>query len=115
MTRPKPSASRMAQAMTANPAVTATAMSLLGALFPARLVGTEQQIGKTEAQRFRGSSGKLNLMFRNPVKWKHDTGEQDADQAFRYLFPVETLDALNQAALAVDIPLQGSCIAGWPR
>jgi phytoene dehydrogenase-like protein len=37
-------------------------------LTAARLVGTEEQLKRTEAQRFRGSSGKLNLMFRNPVR-----------------------------------------------
>lgn len=67
----------------------------------ARLTGDSSLIEHTNGARILGTSGKLNLMFRNPVKWKHDTGKQDADQAFRYLFPVETLDALDQAALAV--------------
>jgi phytoene dehydrogenase-like protein len=49
-------------------------------LTAARLVGTEEQLKKTEAQRFRGSSGKLNLMFRNPVSipWRNSRRRRSA-------------------------------------
>ena len=36
-----------------------------------RLVGNETDIQKTENLQYRGSSGKLNLMFEKPVIWKH--------------------------------------------
>ena len=66
-----------------------------------RLLGTERQIEKTGAQRFRGSSGKLNLMFRNPVRWKHGSDAADSDAAFRFLFSVSSVDEYEQATLKV--------------
>jgi phytoene dehydrogenase-like protein len=71
------------------------------------LVGTSKQIQETEAQRFRGSSGKLNLMFKNPVRWKHGSAAADSDAAFRFLFSVDSLDDFEQATLGVldgDVP-----------
>lgn len=76
-------------------------------LTAARLIGNEEQLAKTEAQRFRGSSGKLNLMFKNPVRWKHGSDAADSDVAFRFLFSVNTLDEFETATLGVvndDVP-----------
>ena len=70
-------------------------------LTASRLVGTEDQVRNTEAQRFRGSSGKLNLMFRNPVRWKHGTDAAESDAAFRFPFSVETLDDFESTTLGV--------------
>lgn len=70
-------------------------------LTAARLVGTEEQLKKIEAQRFRGSSGKLNLMFRNPVRWKHGSAAADSDVAFRFLFSVDTLEDFEAATLGI--------------
>ncbi|MDZ7644910.1 MAG: NAD(P)/FAD-dependent oxidoreductase [Woeseiaceae bacterium] len=66
-----------------------------------RLVGTPQQISATERQRFRGSSGKLNLMFRQPVRWKYGSDASDSDAAFRFFFSVSDLDEFEAATLAV--------------
>jgi len=66
-----------------------------------RLVGSESQLRETERIRFRGSSGKLNLMFRNPVRWKHGSSASDADAAFRFVFGVDTLDDFERATLKV--------------
>ncbi len=60
-----------------------------------------EQIKKTEAQRFRGSSGKLNLMFRQPVRWKHGTDASDSDAAFRFMFLVSSIDEYEDATLRV--------------
>ncbi|MDX1405989.1 MAG: FAD-dependent oxidoreductase, partial [Woeseiaceae bacterium] len=70
-------------------------------LTAARLVGTGQQVETVETQRFRGSSGKLNLMFREPVRWKHGSGAADSDVAFRFLFSVDSLDAFERATLGI--------------
>ena len=70
-------------------------------LTAARLVGTDDQLGKIEAQRFRGSSGKLNLMFEKPVQWKHGSDAEDSDAAFRFLFSVDTLEEFEAATLGV--------------
>jgi phytoene dehydrogenase-like protein len=66
-----------------------------------RLLGNEEQIRKTEGQRFRGSSGKLNLMFRQPVRWKHGSDARDSDAAFRFLFSVSSIDEYEDATLKI--------------
>ena len=70
-------------------------------LTAARMIGTPEQIEKTEGQRFRGSSGKLNLMFSNPVRWKHGSDAADSDAAFRFLFSVTSVDEFEEATLEV--------------
>ena len=66
-----------------------------------RLVGNPEQIEKTEGQRFRGSSGKLNLMFRRPVRWKYGSDARDSDAAFRFIFSVADIDEYEAATLKV--------------
>jgi phytoene dehydrogenase-like protein len=66
-----------------------------------RLIGNPQQIEKTEGKKFRGSSGKLNLMFRRPVRWKHGSDASDSDAAFRFLFSVSDIDEYENATLRV--------------
>lgn len=68
-------------------------------LTASRLVGTADQISNTESQRFRGSSGKLTLMFRNPVRWKHGSAAVDSDAAFRFVFSVDSLRDFEDATL----------------
>ena len=70
-------------------------------LTAARLAGSPQQIADVTQQRFRGSSGKLNLMFSKPVQWKHGSDASDSDAAFRFIFDVETLEDFEDASLAV--------------
>lgn len=66
-----------------------------------RMVGSPGQIETTGKQRFRGSSGKLNLMFRQPVRWKHGSDASDSDAAFRFIFSVSTIDEYEDATLRV--------------
>ena len=66
-----------------------------------RLIGSREQIKKTEGQRFRGSSGKLNLMFRKPVRWKYGSDAGDSDAAFRFIFSVSSLDEYEDATLKI--------------
>lgn len=70
-------------------------------LTAARMVGTEPQIAETESKRFRGSSGKLNLMFRNPVRWKHGSDHVDSNAAFRFVFSVSSVAEFEEATLSV--------------
>jgi phytoene dehydrogenase-like protein len=58
-------------------------------------------IEHTGRERVLGTSGKLNLMFRNPVKWKDDTGTDESESAFRYVFATETMAEFEAAAQAV--------------
>jgi phytoene dehydrogenase-like protein len=66
-----------------------------------RLLGNDDQLARTGKQRFRGSSGKLNLMFRNPVRWKHGSDASDSDAAFRFIFSVSDIDEYEAATLRV--------------
>ncbi len=66
-----------------------------------RMIGNSEQIKKTEGQRFRGSSGKLNLMFSQPVRWKYSSDASDSDTAFRFIFSVSSLDEYEDATLKV--------------
>jgi len=66
-----------------------------------RLLGNQSQLEKTEKQPLRGSSGKLNLMFKNPVRWKHGSDASDSDAAFRFVYSVSSIDEYEQATLKV--------------
>jgi phytoene dehydrogenase-like protein len=54
-----------------------------------------------EGKRFLGTSGKLSLMFRNPVRWKEGMTAADEDTAFRFVFAVESLADFERATLRV--------------
>ena len=69
-------------------------------LTAARLMGDPPTTSLVEQKRFRGSSGKITLLFRNPVRWK-DAPEADADAAFRFIFSMETLAEFERATLRV--------------
>lgn len=73
-------------------------------LTAARMLGNGEEIRKTEGQRFRGSSGKLNLMFRQPVRWKYGSNASDSDAAFRFFFSVSSLDEFEEATLRILDP-----------
>ena len=70
-------------------------------LTAARLVGSGRQKQDVEKIRYRGSSGKLNLMFKNPVRWKDGSDMSDSDAAFRFVFSVDTIDDFEQATVGV--------------
>ena len=70
-------------------------------LTASRLVGDSDQLRKNEKQRFRGSSGKLNLMFDMPVRWKHGSDHEHSDAAFRFVFSVNDIDEYETATLKV--------------
>ncbi len=67
----------------------------------ARLSGDDALLSKTGQQRVLGTSGKLNLMFRRPIRWKQGTDQAGSDSAFRYFFAVNTLDEFDAATEAV--------------
>jgi phytoene dehydrogenase-like protein len=68
-------------------------------LTAARLVGDEEMITRIEGARFLGTSGKLTLFFRHPVRWKQEPADHDA--AFRFIFAVETVADFERATLRV--------------
>ena len=69
-------------------------------LTAARLMGDPLTTSQVEQKRFRGSSGKITMLFRDPVRWK-DAPQADADAAFRFIFSMETLADFERATLRV--------------
>ena len=67
----------------------------------ANLTGDSMLIEHTAQERVLGTAGKLNLMFRNPVRWKHGNENPESDTAFRYIFAVDTMADSEAATLAV--------------
>jgi phytoene dehydrogenase-like protein len=63
----------------------------------ARLVGDDALLHDVESKRLLGTSGKLTLMFRRPVRWR-DGGD---DTAFRFVFAVESIAEFEAATLGV--------------
>ena len=70
----------------------------------ARMVGDPAFRTEVEGKRFLGSSGKLNLMFRSPARWKEGGDAADGDTPFRFIFAVETLADFERATLRVASP-----------
>ncbi|MGI9222762.1 MAG: phytoene desaturase family protein [Woeseiaceae bacterium] len=67
----------------------------------ARLSGSSELIDQTTNEKILGTAGKLTLMFRKPVRWKHGGGSTAADAVFRYIFAVDTMAEFEAATLAV--------------
>jgi phytoene dehydrogenase-like protein len=70
-------------------------------LSAARFVGDAALTGAVERSRFLGSSGKLTLMFRRPVRWKEGATAEGGDTVFRFIFAVESLADFERATLRV--------------
>jgi phytoene dehydrogenase-like protein len=70
-------------------------------LAAARMVGDAGFTQSVEGKRYLGSSGKLNLMFRSPARWKEAADGADGDTPFRFVFAVETLADFERATLRV--------------
>jgi phytoene dehydrogenase-like protein len=73
-------------------------------LAAARMVGDTAFGESVAGKRFLGSSGKLNLMFRSPARWKEGADTADRDTPFRFIFAVETLADFERATLRVASP-----------
>lgn len=72
-------------------------------LAAARLLGDPTMIRDVEGKRFLGTSGKLTLLFRNPVRWldTSNAGTDGADAAFRFIFAVDSIADFEAATLRV--------------
>jgi phytoene dehydrogenase-like protein len=70
-------------------------------LTAARLLNDEKLTQAIENKRFLGTSGKLTLFFREPVRWREPDAAPDADTAFRFIFAADSLAAFEQATLRV--------------
>src|SRR5262249_49773117 len=70
-------------------------------LSAARLVGDEPTIEAVGSKRVLGTSGKLTLLVREPIRWRARSAAPDHAAAFRFLFSVETVAEFERASLRV--------------
>jgi phytoene dehydrogenase-like protein len=68
-------------------------------LAAARMVGDTALTRSVSGKRYLGTSGKLNLMFSRPARWKEGAATADGDTPFRFIFAVETLAEFERATL----------------
>tara|TARA_A200000159_G_C7189077_1_gene282994 strand:- start:118 stop:756 length:639 start_codon:yes stop_codon:yes gene_type:complete len=52
-------------------------------------------------KKYIGSSGKLNVVFKNPIQWRDATNLSDTDAAFRFLFSVNSIEKFEESTLSV--------------
>lgn len=67
----------------------------------ARLAGDTDFKKSVEAKRYLGSSGKLVLVFREPVRWKDLPADPDLDATVRYFYVPTTWDQFKRSNAAV--------------
>ena len=70
-------------------------------LTAARLSGDSALVRSVEQKRFLGTSGKLTLFFREPVRWRDGPDGAAGDTAFRFIFAVDSIAAFEAATLRV--------------
>jgi phytoene dehydrogenase-like protein len=69
-------------------------------LSAARLIRDRALVDKISSQQLQGSSGKLVMIFKRPVRWKGDNGRRDFHSAFRYVVLNNTLEAFERSSQA---------------
>ena len=52
-------------------------------------------------KKYIGSSGKLNVVFKNPIQWRDATNLSDTDAAFRFLFSVNSIEKFEESTISV--------------
>jgi len=72
-------------------------------LTAARLVGVDSMVRGVEQKRFLGTSGKLTLFFREPVRWLDGPPQstRGRDTAFRFIFTVDSIADFEAATMRV--------------
>jgi phytoene dehydrogenase-like protein len=70
-------------------------------LSAARLTGESGMVREVEGKRMLGTSGKLNLFFRQPVRWKEASDHPAGDTVFRFIFSVESIADFEHSTLRV--------------
>jgi len=70
-------------------------------LTASRLMNHPDQIEAVNNKKLLGSSGKLNLLFKQPIRWKDNVDHPHSDSAFRFIFSVDNIEDFNRATLSV--------------
>ncbi len=58
----------------------------------AHAAGDRDVLDTLSREQLIGTSGKLILFFKQPARWKDNTGEKDFDSAFRFIIPPRSLE-----------------------
>ncbi|MBX9724700.1 MAG: NAD(P)/FAD-dependent oxidoreductase [Candidatus Obscuribacterales bacterium] len=67
----------------------------------AALVGDDELISTVSAKQALGSSAKLIMLFKNPIKWQNDTELKDFDSAFKFIITAKSLKEIESNSQSV--------------
>lgn len=65
---------------------------------PSKILGDKLLTEGLEKKDWIGSSGKLTLFFKNPVKWKYSDENNNYDTSFRFIFSNETIQEFERGS-----------------
>ena len=65
---------------------------------PSKILGDKPFTAGLEKKDWIGSSGKLTLFFKNPVKWKYSDKKNNYDTSFRFIFSNETIQEFERGS-----------------
>jgi len=65
---------------------------------PSKIIGDKLLTEALEKKDWIGSSGKITLFFKNPVKWKYTDENNNYDTSFRFIFFNETLKEFEKGS-----------------
>lgn len=71
-------------------------------LTTATLLQDKVMIKRVAGKRMLGTSGKLVMFFKTPVKWQDSTGEKDFDSAFRFVINTVSPEMFEQSSKRVE-------------
>jgi len=80
--------------------VTAATDHVVFATDPKTAAELTGEAGLVAGKRFLGSSGKVVMVFRKPIRWKDATGRPDHAASFKFIFAHDSLDTLDVASQA---------------
>ncbi len=69
----------------------------------AKLLADQNLLNHISQKELLGSSGKLIMLFKNPVQWLDSTGKLDEDTALRYIIATPSLQAMDQSSTKIRV------------
>lgn len=71
-------------------------------LVAASMLGETELVKKVSSKKMLGTSGKLVMFFRNPVRWKYNSSMPEFDSAFKFIISADTVQEFENRALTVE-------------
>ncbi len=69
----------------------------------AKLLAGQDLLNHISRKELLGSSGKLIMLFKNPVQWLDSTGNVDEETALRYIIATPSLHVMDQSSTKVRV------------